>query len=98
MKIKMIRPPKPLHYDVTLRYSLRSFPKGKSHTRYTYGLLKRLKIDLKHINNNPTEVKGRMSIFVNYVTEREMKRICKKAKEIKDDGIFREVLVYELDW
>jgi hypothetical protein len=98
MKVKMIRQPNSsLRYDITLRYSLNSFPKGKSHTRYVAGLMRRLKIKRSIYNNiGPTKQKGRMSIFINYITEKEMKRICKKAESIKDDGIFREVLVYEV--
>lgn len=95
VKIKKFLKPKPeQYYDITLRYSLNSFPKGKSHNRYTAGLLRRLRIPSKNAQE-PMKIRNRMSIFINWIPEKEKNRICNRAKRIKDDGIFREVLVYE---
>lgn len=92
MKIK-IKEVKPKYYDLTLRYSIKSFDRvKKDHNKYKRLLAKKLGRSLSNFFG-PFETRGRMSIFIKQVSEEEMKRICNKAKLI-EDGIFREVLIY----
>lgn len=92
VKIKEFQTTK--YYDLTFRWTVKSFPKHITHNQYRSRLLKKLKINENKVWHDPMLIKGRMSLFMNYVSEKEKNRICNKALKI-DDGIFREVLVYE---
>ena len=93
-KVKIKEIIEPQYYDLTLRYSLKSFPKNKTHGQYATWLFKKLKLRSRANFNGPYEQRSRMSIYINQVPEKEKRRICNKAKLI-NDGVFREILVYK---
>ena len=77
-------------YHLHFRYTLKSFPKNITENQYKARLLKKLKVPAKYDVYGPDHSKGRGTISVCYVPEREANRLCKRAEEI-DDGVLREV-------
>lgn len=78
-------------YTLTFRCTSKNFPKNKTIAWYAKKLAKKLKIKSNNMCENGLE-RGRYSLTLHYLTEREYRRISRIVDSI-DDGILREVIV-----